>query len=1234
MTKARFDPSGKVGVFLENIASSIDEGAKSVLLLACEKNGFTRELLDSQLKSLSIPVFGGVFPGIIYERKHYEKGSLVVPLPFDARVANIPFSPDEDFAERLAPFAEQLSSSQTVLVFFDAVKGNIGEFLDGVYDLLGTETKYLGGGAGSSDYTGGPCLFSNLGFMESQTQLVGISLPSEIEVSQGWQKLAGPFLVTDSGDNIVRTLDYKPAAEVYLEVVEEAYRGGDFFDFLCDIIDADENGEKRGFQDMAKDFPLGMEKDHSDMFICEPVAREGKQLVCRGNIPPLSPIYMLKSTPESLIDASRNAAKRMAGKMPDQHTHPFVFGCAGRSHYLQEKFAEEVGEIADAFETGLLGALTLGQVANGADGCLSLFNRSIVMGITGMDREARSQRAVNLVSMQHALTMLVSQSADLARILRHFLPQAIRLVNCRSAHVWLKDELAGEGLVHRLSYPGREQERLSDYPRLQERISSPLKQMEIVTENAAIFHVFPIGNTGVLVLRRNSPMPDELVLALGPAIHRLEEACLFAMHCAHSEKTRERALHDASQLLKELEHAKNREADLVESGKRLNFILESMPHFVCWKDEEMIYRGCNANFARLEGFESPEELIGKTEAEMPWRIEEIEGLNQEKMLRHVDGGSLWVSISAMPMQDGEGNASGVLIFFEDIGERKRMEADLRIEGSFFENAGEGVLILDSENRILKANHAMLKLTGCEEEALQGMEIGSWMPQIAENAGRIGHSIEKTGNWRGEIRGSRKDGEPFSAILNLCAVKNEEGIVTHCVAIFADITDRRKNERRLEDLAHFDPLTNLPNRTLLAGDLRKAILHSDRKGSIFALAFLDLDDFKPVNDQHGHETGDRLLIEVSGRLKNVLRGEDTVARLGGDEFVMLLTGIKDMSDVETTLTRVLSDLSSPYHIDGYVMHVTVSIGVTVYPFDNADADTLLRHADQAMYLAKQSGRNRFQWFDSKLDMALRAKQEKLSKLRFALERSELKLHYQPKINLRTGTVIGLEALIRWMHPEDGMIGPMAFLPLAEQTGLILDIGKWIIGEALGQMAKWTAQRIDFPVSVNVSAAHLKHPSFVETLEKMLSLHPEVPPSRLELEILETAFIDDFERVRETMISCQKLGVSFSLDDFGTGYSSLAYLKHLPVDTVKVDKTFVHDMKENTEDISIIEGVISLARIFSRMVIAEGVETSEHGMLLVRLGCDFGQGYGIAKPMPAEEVPKWLAQFNTPSAMNAG
>ncbi len=1228
MNRVRFDPSGEAGIFLDNIESAMAEGAKSLLLIASENNGFTREQFDSRLNLLPLPIFGGIFPGILFGRKHYEKGSLVVPYPFEASVANIAGYSRADGSELVSPHADRLSAYPTVLIFVDGSTGQIGSFLDGVYDLLGTETKYIGGGAGFSDHAPRPCIFSNLGLMENHAQLVGMPRACEIGISGGWQKLAGPFIVTECDGRTVRSLDYKPAAETYLEIAENASRReeSDFHDFFCGIIDAEGKTGKREFSDLARNYPIGIEK--AETFICEPVAREGKFLVCNEAIPELTPLCILKATPESLIGASRNAAKKLAAKMPDDtEFHPIVFSCIVRSAYLNEKFAEEVDEIADSFDQGIIGALTFGQIANGSDGCLSLFNRSVVLGIPVTDSESRFKKAVNRISMQHALAMLVNPCGDLAKLLRQFLPQAARLVNCRSVHAWLKDE--GGEMTHRYSYPAREYDRIADHPRLLDRIARPLEQMEIVSENAAIFHLFPIGQTGVLVMRRNSPLPEEFALALQPAIARLGEACLLAMNHARCERARDLALQDASRLAAEIGDARKDGANLAESERRFNFFLESIPLFVFWKDVDLKFQGCNGHFARLSGFPDPCEIRGKT-GDLPFSESEEDRLvmqshspliGMEKRLKNQV-----FSMSKFPMHDDEGKIEGVLTIFEDIGEKKEMEEALRICNSIFDNAEEGILVLDDLNRIVRANGAFFRMTGYGHEELQGMDLANFL-ELREDGERMQHSIESTGSWGGKIRGKRRNGEPFSSPLNICAVKN--GV--HRIALLGR-ADAIEKEDHHDHIAHFDPLTRLPNRCLLAEDLRKAILHADRSGSIFALAFLDLDDFKPVNDLHGHETGDKLLIEVAKRLKAALRGEDTIARLGGDEFVLLLTGIKDMSDVEITLSRVLSDLSSPYQVDAYVLKITASIGVTVYPFDHVDADMLLRHADQAMYLAKQSGRSRFQWFDSKLDMALRTRQERFSKLRLALEKSELGLHYQPKINLKTGAVIGLEALLRWQHPEDGLIGPMAFLPLAEQTTLILDIGKWILEEALRQMAQWISEGIDLPVSVNISAAHLKHPDFVGTLEEILARHPEVPPSKLELEILETTAIDDLDLVRDTMTACQKFGVSFSLDDFGTGYSSLAYLKQLPVETVKVDKRFVHDMKENTDDLSIIEGVISLARIFSKMVIAEGVETAEHGMLLVRLGCDFGQGYGIARPMPPHEVPNWLAQFNTPSVAN--
>ncbi|MBY0579139.1 MAG: EAL domain-containing protein [Burkholderiales bacterium] len=1245
MKNVKFDPAGDLPTFLGNIESAIKEGAKSLLLFACEKNGFTPGLLDSSLRILSVPVSGGIFPGVIFGRKNYDKGSLVVSFPFEAKVAHITGlnAPEMDFSDSVSPFADALTSCPTVLVFVDGASRGIHSFLDDVYDRLGAETKYMGGGAGSQDLVRKPCIFSNQGLVQDQAQLVGIPYSSEIEVSHGWQKFAGPLLVTEAQGEVIRSLDYKPALDVYLEIVKTESRSSGFFDLFCEIVDAPPNRNGEDFSEIARSFPIGMEKNEA--FVCESFTREGRTLVCKAGIPCLTPLCILKAEPENLIDASKKASKKLIEKFPSKHTEsrPIVFSCTNRNQFLQERFADEVGEIADSFAQfgDPFGALTLGEIASDDNGRLTLFNNSIVLGLP---RGKNAPPHHSAVSTQYALATLVRQDPKFIEILRQFLSPALKLLNCGSGHIWLRDELSGEELIHRYSYPAKEFERIAAYPKLAEKIGKLIPpHAEIITENSAIFHLFPIGKTGVLVLRSNAPLPDDMILALSPTLASLENACLCAMRHAYCEKMKAIALQDVSRLLCELETVQESERRLLKSDHKLRFILENIPHFVFWRDLGSVFLGCNRNFARLAGFDGMDEIIGRTD--LPWETallgkDRFVMENDSSMLDSVeplllpDGRQIWIRMSKLPMHGHDGKVAGVLTIFEDISDRRRVEEEWRLNGSVFENTREGILITDEENRIINANRSFSEMTGYSREELIGKEPRCFLAGLQDDnaQGRILHAIETTGSWRGELWGKRKDGTPFATLLNISAVRNEQGELTHYVSVFGNITDMKDTEKRLENLAHFDPLTNLPNRTLLAEDLRKAILQADRNGRIFALAFLDLDDFKPVNDQHGHETGDRLLIEVAKRLKRALRGEDSIARLGGDEFVMLLSGIKDMADVELMLNRLLLDLSSPYQVDSFVMRISASIGVTVYPFDRSDADTLLRHADQAMYLAKQSGRNRFQWFDSKLDMELRARQEKLSKLRLALEGHQLALHYQPKINLKTGKVIGLEALIRWQHPEEGLIGPVSFLPLAEQSDLIIKIGDWILEEAVRQMANWIEIGLDFPVSVNISASQLKHSSFVERLKEVLVRYPSVPPTRLEFEILETAALDDLDRVRETMIACQQIGVSFSLDDFGTGYSSLAYLKRLPVDTVKVDKSFVHDMKENMEDLSIIEGVIGLARIFSKMVIAEGVETSEHGMLLVRLGCDFGQGYGIARPMSADEVPKWLAQFNTTSVTN--
>jgi diguanylate cyclase (GGDEF)-like protein len=392
-----------------------------------------------------------------------------------------------------------------------------------------------------------------------------------------------------------------------------------------------------------------------------------------------------------------------------------------------------------------------------------------------------------------------------------------------------------------------------------------------------------------------------------------------------------------------------------------------------------------------------------------------------------------------------------------------------------------------------------------------------------------------------------------------------------------------------------------------------------------VGFIDLDGFKEVNDLYGHELGDQLLKEVARRFLHDVRGGDTVARLGGDEFVLLLTDIADMDEMEVALDRILIDVARPYQIDGRQVQITASIGVTVYPLNEADPESLLRHADQAMYQAKQAGRNRYLLFDVTLDQQTRSHHQERERVAQALRQGEMRLYYQPKVNMRTGQVIGFEALLRWQHPERGLVGPLEFLPQVEHTDLIVEIGLWVLREALRQLAEWNNAGMFTAVSVNLAARHFQTADLPRQLRELFDLYPTLSPGSLELEILESAALEDIQSIRAIMAACQKLGVVFALDDFGTGYSSLAYLKRLPANTLKIDQSFVRDMLEDPDDLALIEGVVSLASIFKLGVIAEGVETTEHGVMLMRLGCDAAQGYGIARPMPAADVPAWIAQF---------
>ena len=458
------------------------------------------------------------------------------------------------------------------------------------------------------------------------------------------------------------------------------------------------------------------------------------------------------------------------------------------------------------------------------------------------------------------------------------------------------------------------------------------------------------------------------------------------------------------------------------------------------------------------------------------------------------------------------------------------------------------------------------------------------------------------------------------------ILDENGDIESLTGFIYDVTEKKEHQNQLERIAHYDTLTNLPNRMLLADRLEQAMLHCKREQKSLAVGFLDLDGFKAVNDKYGHEIGDDLLVNLTHRMKTVLREVDTLARIGGDEFVVVLGDLENTSDCEPVLARLLQVISNPIIINDIELQVSASIGVTLYPQDDGDADQLLRHADQAMYIAKQAGKNRYHLFDIAHDEAAKTHRESIEGIRDALSKDEFVLYYQPKVNMRSGAVIGAEALIRWQHPERGLVPPIMFLPIIENHQLSVDVGNWVIKTALRQISDWQKIGLNIPVSVNVSARQLLQDDFGATLAEHLAAHPDVNPNMLELEILETSALGDITQVSELMRACNALGVYFALDDFGTGYSSLTYLKRLPANTLKIDQSFIRDMTDNADDLAIVQGIVALARAFGREVIAEGVETIAHGTLLLQLGCEMGQGYGIARPMPAGDFPNWAKTWH--------
>ncbi len=588
-------------------------------------------------------------------------------------------------------------------------------------------------------------------------------------------------------------------------------------------------------------------------------------------------------------------------------------------------------------------------------------------------------------------------------------------------------------------------------------------------------------------------------------------------------------------------------------------------------------------------------------------------------------GDHWFELSVARKGQAGVNNNTFIVLSRDVTERIRAEEKLRLSARVFADTHEGITITDADGTIIDVNPTFCRITGYSREEMIGqktslLKSGRQGPEFYQ---AMWKALTETGHWQGEVWNRKKNGVIYAELLTISAMHDEQGNTMNYVGLFSDITQIKQQQQTLELMAHYDALTQLPNRALFADRFSQAIARANRDKSQLAVCYIDLDGFKQVNDMLGHETGDYLLIEVADRIKSGLRQEDTVSRLGGDEFALLLGDMTSLEQCEQTLDRIHQAIAEPYRIAGETVLIAASSGVTLYPQDNSDPDTLLRHADQAMYQAKQQGRNRYFFFDPEQDQQVQKHRNQLHVVEDAFTRREFCLYYQPKVNMKTGEVIGAEALIRWNHPERGILPPSEFLPIIMGTHLEAQVGRWVIEQALDQLDQWRKQGLNLQVSINISPRHLQSPGFYGELDAALAKHPDVYSRKLELEVLESSAMDNLHEISRVIDECfNLLGVPFALDDFGTGYSSLTHMRHLQASTVKIDQSFVRDMVDDPDDFAIVEGVIGLSKAFRREVIAEGVETAAHGQILISMDCHLGQGYAIARPMPAEALPAWV------------
>ena len=595
----------------------------------------------------------------------------------------------------------------------------------------------------------------------------------------------------------------------------------------------------------------------------------------------------------------------------------------------------------------------------------------------------------------------------------------------------------------------------------------------------------------------------------------------------------------------------------------------------------------------------------------------------------------WALLSARRLLYQDQDA--VLTTFTPINSLKTMEQRLLLWAKVFEASSENIMITDPERQIITVNRAFSRSTGYRFEEIMGLT-----PDILKSDRHpenyfddIWQIAVARGSWQGELWLRRNTGEVFPLWTVINAVRSSQDQITHFIVVAHDISERKANEQRISHLAHHDVLTDLPNRSLCVERLRMALQQAERQKHRVGVLFIDLDRFKNINDSLGHHIGDSLLRSVSHSLLSSVRVGDTVSRFGGDEFVVILNGVSDTDEIMQIVDhRLIPLIRQPHEIEGTELHISCSVGIAVYPEHGTDIDTLMRNADVAMYQAKFTGRNNAQFFSMEMDSRARERLDIENDLRHAVERGELRLYYQPRVECRSGKLLGAEALVRWQHPKLGLVLPGRFITIAEESGLIVPLGAWIIDEACRQQAQWCEQGLgDISLSVNLSPAQLRDPDLLATLKTALRVRNN-NPHKIELELTESLLMENVDSNIALFHALKGLGVLLSIDDFGTGYSSLSYLNRFPIDKLKIDQSFVRDMLDDTSDLAITRAIIGLGHTLGLKVVAEGVERVEEKQMLAAAGCDELQGYLFSRPLPADEFVVWMAAEGQNENRHAG